>query len=496
MMKRKKLILLLISTSLLSFTACGNTNTTASTDIPAEVLPSIEESVDTAVSMESTSSQYSVTLNTQDIIYQTPDRNATLASITLQTPFLAGNDTTAIVSINEAFLASYDNAIALLDGTDSSKEGDLLYKLPQAAYERYSMIDTPDDLSYTVNQEYAIQRIDDMIFSSIEVVYAYIGGAHGSSIQSGVNYNMQTGEVLTLAELSDDYDAFLTYCTEQLLTLADARQAKEAVFFEGYQDNISQIITDDTFYFSKEGLCFISQEYMLQPYAAGTITLCIPYENLKGYLKDEYFPSDTSWDFEVTSTENEPITYTFQADFADEVAAPMLDSFLSWTGLLYFYGADIQLDSLTTEAAFSMAGFAILSDGAYEEAWYDDSIGGYAIPASLTNTYTENYFGKTYDISSFQSSEQYPMVSTTENEELLVQVGDWGLVAPKYRIADTIQNKDGSYTVSVNYFSYDYEFDEESDTLAAASYVFTPDSNSTFGYVISDMQFTQISTVG
>lgn len=173
----------------------------------------------------------------------------------------------------------------------------------------------------------------------------------------------------------------------------------------------------------------------------------------------------------------------------------MLDSFLSWTGLLYFYGADTRLDSLTTEAAFSMAGFAILSDGAYEEAWYDDSIGGYVIPTSLVNAYTENYFGRTYDISSFQSSEQYPMVSTTENGELLVQVGDWGLVVPKYRIADTIQNKDGSYTVSVNYFSYDYEFDEESDILAAADYVFTPDSNSTFGYVISNMQFTPLFTV-
>lgn len=41
----------------------------------------------------------------------------------------------------------------------------------------------------------------------------------------------------------------------------------------------------------------------------------------------------------------------------------------------------------------------------------------------------------------------------------------------------------------------DYELSQESDTLATADYIFTPYSNSTFGYVITDMKFTQIGTL-
>ncbi len=500
-MKRKRLIFILAGTSLLSFTACGNTDTTTGADIQTEVFS--EESETSAVSTQSTepivNNQYSVTLETQEIIYLTPTGNTELATVSLQTPTLTSSQSIPLSHMNEAFIAASQKTLSIVDGT-TTIEGDISSSIVQRAYDTYCSIEASDkDESfpswYAYNQEYSIQRIDDLVFSAIETIASYSGGAHGSQIQSGVNYNMQTGNTLSLTDLSSDTDAFLSYCSEQLIALADIKQAEENVFFDGYKEHIYDIITDNTFYFSREGLCFISQEYVLQPYAAGTITLCIPYENLKGYLKDEYFPTDTSWDFEVTGTVKEPITCSFQPDFRNGVVTPMLDSFLSWTGLLYFYSENTQLDSLTTEAALSMAGFAIISDYAYEEAWYDDSVGGYTMPVSLVDTYTKNYFGQTYDISSFQSTEQYLMVRPTENGELLVQVGDWGTVSPRYEIADTTKNEDGSYTVSVNYLSYDHEFDEESDTLATASYVFTPDSNSTFGYVITDMQFLQTATI-
>lgn len=172
-----------------------------------------------------------------------------------------------------------------------------------------------------------------------------------------------------------------------------------------------------------------------------------------------------------------------------EVVDPMLQSFLSWSGMQYIYDK-AQYDTLTTEAALSMAAFAIVSNQDYDEAWYDEQTGGYALSDSIVSEYTNNYFGKAYDISSFQNTGEYSMVSLTENGDLLIQVGDWGMAAPAFEVQDVTENADGSYTVSVDYSFYDYELQENSEVLADAVYTFMPNADSTFGYVITDMQFT------
>ena len=143
----------------------------------------------------------------------------------------------------------------------------------------------------------------------------------------------------------------------------------------------------------------------------------------------------------------------------------------------------------------SMAGFAVIYNHAYDESWAkevteDDMVYyGYAIPSDLLDAYTNNYFGKTYDVTSFESSEKYPMIKPLEDGSLLVCVGDWGTTAPEFEVAEYTKNEDDSYTVSVNYFTHDYEEDSKSDVLATAVYTLTPNSDSTFGYVITDMKF-------
>lgn len=505
-MKKRFLALLMTGAVALSVTACGGNaadNSKEVVDINTTSESSAVEST-VAASEDTTDLQQEtdqVTLEKQDISYRTPTGNTELVSISLQKPVLSSNDNSVIDTINEGFEASYQNTRDLIDGVTTDSEGDFVNGLAKSAYEHYSYLDSEGDVeafpTYYYNTHYSVQRMDDTVFSAIKYVETYMGGAHGSSIQSGVNFDMRTGEMILLSDLSDNQEEFTTFLKEKLLALADEKQAEENLFFPEYQENIADIITDDTFYFSKEGVCFISQEYVLQPYAAGTVVLCIPYDELKGQLKDEYFPTDASWDFEVTETSNEPMVVTYQPDFVADVVNPMLYSFLNWSGLLYFYGDDVTFDTLTPEAAMSMAGFAVIYNHAYDESWAqeiaeDDAVYyGYAIPSDLLDAYTNNYFGKTYDVTSFESSEKYPMIKPLEDGSLLVCVGDWGTTAPEFEVAEYAKNEDDSYTVSVNYFSHDYEEDSESDVLATAVYTLTPDSDSTFGYVITDMQFAQ-----
>ena len=495
---KKHLLTLLLGAVMLVMTACSNkavedasTTLQENESTPSESAEEITASAES--SEEENADNYTVTIEQQDISYLTPSGDAELANISLRKITLGNTESPAVQTINEGLSAAYENALSIINGTDSSQESDFLYHLPNEAYEQYVISDREIFTAYYYYQEYSVQRVDNNVFSFVDDSYLYNGGAHGLHMQFGVNYNMQTGERLTLADLSDDENAFTSYCAEQLLELAAAKEAEEPVFFDGYEENISDIISDSTFYFSEEGLCFISQEYVLQPYASGAIILCIPYEKLEGYLKEEYLSQGASW--EVATSVKDPISYTFQRDFTDDVAVPMLDSFLTWTGLQYFYSENAQIDTLTTEAALGMAGFAILNNYAYEEDWYVDSEGSYAMPASVVDAYTQNYFGKTYDISSYDDSEQASMVSATSDGELLVKVGDWGLRVPQYKIIDATLNEDGSYTVKVDYTAYDYELSEEFEVLAVATYTFTPDDNSIFGYVITDLQLTQTASL-
>lgn len=212
--------------------------------------------------------------------------------------------------------------------------------------------------------------------------------------------------------------------------------------------------------------------------------------------------SDIYGDTIEESTTGEEVTSDIQnvsqSDFEKKVVSPMLDSFLDWTAHLYVPGGNAKFDTLTAEAEMSMAGFAIIKNNDYDESWQKDftlnesSYYGYAIPDDLINTYTNNYFGKTYDISSFESSENYPMVKPLEDGSFAVAIGEWGIMPPQYEIEEVNKNDDGSYSVKVNYFFYDYELSERTDVLATAQYTFESYEGSDFGYVITDMKFEKL----
>lgn len=310
--------------------ACSNTTDGSTSskvvDLQTPETPNTEETTTTQAVPESDTSQQqtaiseaTVSIQQQDITYLADHENTELVSFSFQIPQITSPQTTATENINNAFRASYEHSVALADGTAAGSEGDLLYQLVPSAYELFAYLGESAPAPYYYGESHSIQRIDSVIFSSLSARQSYSGGAHGSNIQYGVNYSMETGEPVTLSDLTDDTEAFTAYCMEQLLILSEERQDE---LFPNYTESISDIITDDTFYFSQEGLCFISQEYMLQPYAAGTIIFCIPYEQLHGYLREEFFPSDTSWSFDVTTQTLEPIEKTYTPESDDAAVTP------------------------------------------------------------------------------------------------------------------------------------------------------------------------------
>ena len=99
----------------------------------------------------------------------------------------------------------------------------------------------------------------------------------------------------------------------------------------------------------------------------------------------------------------------------------------------------------------------------------------------------QNLFGKTYDIATY-TAEEYDRVEVSLDGSLRLAVGDWGLTTPQFSI-ESIEKNDSAdtYTVTVNYSMYDNETESDSETKLVVNYTISPNEESEYGYVITNM---------
>ena len=120
--------------------------------------------------------------------------------------------------------------------------------------------------------------------SVVSDTYQYTGGAHGSSVWSARNIDTLTGAEVLLSDLFEDnnYKTVLDRLIEQEVTehpedysdLWEKPQIKES--------------NQRDFYISDDGLVILYQPYDLSYYARGFVEFTIDYDDISGYLKEEY----------------------------------------------------------------------------------------------------------------------------------------------------------------------------------------------------------------
>lgn len=139
---------------------------------------------------------------------------------------------------------------------------------------------------YGLGMRYTPERVDEEIISLVEDNYEYTGGAHPNSWRYAQNFNASTGQKLTLKDVTTDEKAAISFINEEILKQTKAYKYKD-YFFPGYEESIKDILTEDTWYFSDQGVVVISNEYIISPHAVGILEFTIPYEGFP-YLKPEY----------------------------------------------------------------------------------------------------------------------------------------------------------------------------------------------------------------
>jgi len=124
---------------------------------------------------------------------------------------------------------------------------------------------------------------------------SYLGGAHGASAQTYFNFDLVSKKQVGLDQIIEAnqrakfeklaHDAFKTW-------VIDSKLAESVNEYE----QAWKFTLSDNFYLGKQGLILQYGEYDIGPYVVGLPRLIIPYDQLKGVLKSQYFPAEMQVD--------------------------------------------------------------------------------------------------------------------------------------------------------------------------------------------------------
>lgn len=112
--------------------------------------------------------------------------------------------------------------------------------------------------------------------------YSYTGGAHGSSMRSGLNFDITTGETVSKAQLFNAGNA-------AVLDALVSKAAKESMDEETYSMLFNRELKfPENFYVSGEGVVCIFNQYEIGPYVIGIQEVTLPWAELGSVLAPAY----------------------------------------------------------------------------------------------------------------------------------------------------------------------------------------------------------------
>ena len=147
---------------------------------------------------------------------------------------------------------------------------------------------------YSYQVQYNPTRIDQGVLSLVGQVVQVDNIMHGQYKGISANYDMMTGDVLTLGSILYHADA------KQALTalvIEELENMNISQLYDDFRDSVSMRFkrdesNDESFYFSTTGLCFYFSPYEIAPYSVGNIAVEIPYYKLTGVIGDAFFPAE------------------------------------------------------------------------------------------------------------------------------------------------------------------------------------------------------------
>ena len=133
----------------------------------------------------------------------------------------------------------------------------------------------------------SVTETGGQIVSIIKSDYDYSGGAHGNGFLGYNNFDINTGSILTLADLLvpgtyEKVTAAGDKIFRQQTGIGDGDLNEAGYWFEG-----GKFYLNENFLITETGLSFFYNSYEIAPYAGGPTELEIPYSAIKDCIKKD-----------------------------------------------------------------------------------------------------------------------------------------------------------------------------------------------------------------
>lgn len=141
-----------------------------------------------------------------------------------------------------------------------------------------------------------IVRNDGGVLSLLLSDYTYAGGAHGNSVTRAYSFDVSTGELLTLDDISTDTAAFANVLANEMINqVKNSPELQERIYIENTDlgSALSVLVREGSWYFDYDGIVIFSDDYEISSHATGPISFRVPYDVAAAYLIPRYIPEAT-----------------------------------------------------------------------------------------------------------------------------------------------------------------------------------------------------------
>ena len=117
-------------------------------------------------------------------------------------------------------------------------------------------------------------------------VYEYTGGAHGNRYLLIQNYNLMTGDAVNEQDLfiDDYYEPLKSLLLEALIAQTNKAETKKDLRRLGY--SVADVVPNENFYVTDEGITYVYNPYEIAPYAMGCIQISLSWDSIRHLLRN------------------------------------------------------------------------------------------------------------------------------------------------------------------------------------------------------------------
>ena len=215
---------------------------------------------------------------------------------------------TPVVSVqgHEAAAAAINQNLGFLDeayysGTDDMIGYNNLLELAEDAYTAARANgESGLEKALGATRTAEVARADGKLISIVYSFFEEDGSSHPNHGKRSFVYDMESGALLTLEDLSGDPSNLRKVLEHSLVSLTETDESLYEHVYQNYIPNndyygkLGQLLRTGSWYFDDNGLVVFSDLYELGPYHADIAQFRIPYGKLRGAIDERWFPEARS----------------------------------------------------------------------------------------------------------------------------------------------------------------------------------------------------------